>query len=160
MRVALVVLLIVLEGCGPTPSPPASVQRASGTAPAATQAADATLTADPAASRGTFRFDVENNASVGVVVSVASDTAVVMPGFAPGQRGTISIPLLNPGSGIAVEIERPPCRLLARGMYPSGASFTLLVTDGPAGTVRLSTRAATFATPVPLPSNSLVGCGG
>jgi hypothetical protein len=46
-------------------------------------------------------------------------------------------------------------------MYIAPSPFTLLVEDGPqSGSVQLSTRAGTSSTPIPLPSNSLVGCGG
>ena len=151
MRLALVAILIVLEACSATPNPSAPVQRSvPGTA----------LPVQPATSPGNFRVDVENEASVGVVVSVASDTATLMPGFEPGERGTISIPLLNPENGITVEIQGPGCRVIASGRYPSSVSFTLLVTDGPAGTVQVSRRSWTFVPPLPLPANSLVGCGG
>jgi hypothetical protein len=108
-----------------------------------------------------FSFDVENRASIGVIVSVASDTAATLPGFEPGQRGTISIKLLNPANGIGVEIQGAECRLLASAMYPTPGAFTLVVDDGAeAGAVELSTRPGAVATPIPLPSNSLIGCGG
>jgi hypothetical protein len=113
------------------------------------------------ASPTTFSFDVENRSSIGVIVSVASDTAATMPGFEPGQRGTISIKLLNPVNGIGVEIQGTGCRLLASEMYPTPGSFTLVVDDGAGtGTVKLSTEPKTAPQPIPLPSNSLVGCGG
>jgi hypothetical protein len=96
-----------------------------------------------------------------VIVSVATDTAATLPGFEPGQRGTISIALLNPQNAISVEIQGPECRLLESARYPTPSPFTLLVTDGPQpGTVKLSTRAGAASTPIPLPSNGLVGCGG
>lgn len=105
--------------------------------------------------------DVENRASIGVVVSVASDTAATLPGFEPGQRGTISISLRNPHNGISVEIQGTECRLLASAMYPTPSPFTLLVENGAqSGSIQLSTRAGESSTPIPLPSNSLVGCGG
>jgi hypothetical protein len=115
----------------------------------------------PPTSPTVFAFDVENHASVAVVVSVASDTAATLPGFEPGQRGTISIPLRNPQNGIAVEIQGTECRLLASATYQTPPRFTLLVEDGPqAGSVKVSTRSGASTTPIPLPSNSLVGCGG
>jgi hypothetical protein len=96
-----------------------------------------------------------------VIVSVASDTAATLPGFDPGQRGTISISLRNPQNGISVEIQGTEWRLLASAMYPTPSPFTLLVDDGAqTGSVNLSTRAGGSSAPIPLPSNSLVGCGG
>ena len=85
-----------------------------------------------------FSFDVENHASIGVVVSAASDTAATMPGFEPGQRGTIAIPLLNPENGIRVEIQGSGCSELAVALYPATEPFTLLIDDGAEdGTVEL-----------------------
>lgn len=162
MQRALAALLIATGACSPAPSPsaqpPTSVPSAT---LAATHVTTTTPTVEPAASPISFSFDVESRASIGVVVSVASDTAATMPGFEPGQRGTISISLLDPNNGISVEIQGSECRLLASANYPTPVPFTLLVDDGPqAGTVQLSTRAGTSRTPMPLPSNSLVGCGG
>jgi hypothetical protein len=95
------------------------------------------------------------------VVSVASDRAATLPGFEPGQRGTISISLRDPQNGISVEIQGTGCRLLAGETYIAPSPFTLLVEDGPqSGSIKLSTRAGVSSTPMPLPSNSLVGCGG
>jgi hypothetical protein len=108
-----------------------------------------------------FSFDVENRATIGVVVSVASDAAATMPGFEPGQRGTISIKLFNPTNGIGVEIQGVGCRLLASAMYPTPGPFTLVVEDGAdAGAIRISTVTGTAEAPIPLPTNSLEGCGG
>jgi hypothetical protein len=109
----------------------------------------------------TFSFDVENESRLGVVVSVVSDDAALLPGFAPGQRGTISIPMLNLQNGIGVEIQDGKCRLLAQGNYPTPKPFTLVIEDGPTpGTIRLTTRSDVSTSPIPLPSNSLEGCGG
>jgi hypothetical protein len=108
-----------------------------------------------------FSFDVENRASIGVIVGVASDTAAVLPGFEPGQRGTISIRLLNPQNGIGVEIQGSGCRLLASAIFPTPLPFTLVVEDGAdAGGVKLSTVEGVSATPIPMPTNALVGCPG
>jgi hypothetical protein len=166
MRRMLAGLLVALGACSPTPSPIAPALTAAPPAPVAatptsTQRTSTHRTPAPTASLASFRFDVENHASVGVVVSVASDTAATMPGFEPGQRGTVSIALRNPQNGISVEIQASECRVLAEGRHPTPVPFTLLVEDGPeAGTVRLSTRAGASGTPIPLPANSLVGCGG
>jgi hypothetical protein len=162
MRRTLTALLITLAACSPIPGPsakpPASLPTPTA---AATPGSTARPAAKPTASPFTFSFDVENRASIGVVVPIVSDTAATMPGFEPGQRGTISISLRNPENGIGVEIQGNECRLLTSGMYPTPVPFTLLVEDGPeAGTVQLSTRAGASSTPIPLPSNSLVGCGG
>jgi hypothetical protein len=161
-RRALMVLVIALGACGPAPSPseqpPTPVPSAT---LVATPVTPTRPTTEPTTSPISFSFDVENRASVGVIVSVASDTAATMPGFEPGQRGTISIALLNPENGISVEIQGSECRLLASAMYPTPVPFTLLVENGPEpGAVKLSTRAGTSRTPMPLPSNSLIGCGG
>lgn len=162
MRRVLAVLLIALGACSPAPSTPAPpLTSVPSSTLAATLGTTTTPTTESTSSPITFRFDVENHASVGVVVSVDSDAAATMPGFDPGQRGTISIPLLDPENGISVEIQGTECRLLASAMYPTPVPFTLLVEDGAeAGTVQLSTRAGASSTPLPLPSNSLVGCSG
>jgi hypothetical protein len=162
MRRTLAALVITLGACastpGPTAEPPTSLPSATATTASAT--GTPSTNASPA-SPTVFAFDVENHASIGVVVSVASDAAATLPGFEPGQRGTISIPLRNPQNGIAVEIQATECRLLASAMYPTPLPFTVLVVDGPqSGSVKLSTRAGASSTPIPLPSNSLVGCGG
>jgi hypothetical protein len=166
MRRALAVFLVTLGACAPTPSPtsqpPTSLPSATVAATPATRTPPFNPPPNPpTASPTIFTFDVENHASIGVVVSVASDTAATLPGFEPGQRGTVSISLRNPRNGISVEIQGTECRLLASAMYPTPSPFTLLVEDGPqSGSVKLSTRAGASSTPIPLPSNSLVGCGG
>ena len=116
---------------------------------------------DPSALPTTFSFDVENHATIGLVVAVVSDVAARLPGFEPGQLGTISIPLKTPTVGIHIEIQgRGDCTVLAAKSYPT-AGFTLIIEDGPvAGTVSLSTRPGVAAVPIPLPSNTIVGCGG
>jgi hypothetical protein len=160
MRYAVAALLIALGACSPTPTPSRAPSRSADSSTLASTPGT-TPTTEPIPSRITFRFDVESHASVEVVVSVASDTAATMHGFAPGQRGTISIPLLDPANGISVEIQGSECRLLASGLYPRPVPFTLLLEDGPqAGTVQLSSRGGASSTPLPLPSSSLVGCGG
>lgn len=96
-----------------------------------------------------------------MIVSVASDAAAELPGFEPGQRGTISIALLNPLNGIGVEIQGVGCRLFVAGNFPTSRPFTLLIDDAAeAGNIRLSTVAGTSSPPLPLPANTLVGCGG
>jgi hypothetical protein len=166
MRRALAALLITLGACAPAPSPtsqpPTSLPSATVAATPATRTPPFNTPGNPpTASPTTFTFDVENHAIIGVVVSVASDTAATMPGFEPGQRGTISISLRNPQNGIAIEIQGSECRLLASARFPTPGSFTLLVEDGPqAGSIKLSTLAGASSTPIPLPSNSLFGCGG
>ena len=160
MRRTLAAILIMLEACAPAPSP-TSEQPTSLTSATAAPATTLVKTNPPAASPTVFAFDVENRASIGVVVSVASDTAATLPGFEPGQRGTIEIPLGNPQNGISVEVQGTECRLLASAMYPTPSPFTMLVMDGSlSGSVKLSTRDGASSTPIPLPSNSLVGCTG
>lgn len=134
------------------------------TVPLPTSVATETATpspTEPAPTPSTFTFDVENRAAVGVVVSVVSDYGATMPGFLPGQRGSVVIWLLNPRNGIGVEIQDGKCGLLASAQYPTPEPFTLLIDDGSkSGEIRLSTRKGASATAVPLPSNSLQGCGG
>lgn len=155
---AFVAVLVVVSACSsPQPSTNATAATAS---PTASSTAPLPSTG-PVPSPTSFSFDVENDASIGVVVSVASDTAATLPGFEPGQRGTISITLKNPQNGISVEIQGTECRLLASARYPTPSPFTLIVEDGPErGSVMLSTRDGASANPIPAPSNSLVGCGG
>ncbi len=165
MRVLVAVLMAALGACSPAPttSPHPTTPETTGSAlPSSSSPSTARVpTPKRSASPTTFSFDVENRASIGVIVSVASDTAATLPGFDPGQRGTISISLRNPQNGISVEIQGTECRLLASAMYPTPSPFTLLVDDGAqAGSVNLSTRAGASSAPIPLPSNSLVGCGG
>lgn len=166
MRRALAALIVTLEACGPSPSPtsepPTPLPSATVAATPATRTPPFLPSPNPpTASPTTFTFDVENHASIAVVVSVASDSAATLPGFEPGQRGTISISLRDPKNGISVEIQGTGCRLLASETYIAPSPFTLLVEDGPqSGSVRLSTRAGVSSTPMTLPSNSLVGCGG
>lgn len=171
MRIALAASLLTLWACASPPVPSSQPQ----TVPSSTAAVSSgsrTPSLDPSAkpampspspspSHFAFAFDVESHSSIGVVVGVASDTAATLPGFEPGQRGTISIGLLNPQNGISVEIQGTECRLLASAHYPTPIPFTLLVEDGPEpGTVTLSTRSGASSTPIPLPSNALVGCAG
>jgi hypothetical protein len=116
---------------------------------------------EPSPSPIVFNFDVENDSSVGVVVSVVSDVAAWLPGFEPGERGTVSIELGTPRNGIGIEIQDGKCGLLASGHYPTPTPFTLIIADGTKpGVVQLSTRAGAAASPMPLPSNPLAGCGG
>jgi hypothetical protein len=108
-----------------------------------------------------FSFDVENNSSVPVIVSYATDTEADLPGFLAGQRGTITVRMADPRNGLAVEIQRPGCVLLAEATYLAPDPFTLLIQDGPsAGTVKLGIRPWVVEPPMGLPSNDLVGCGG
>jgi len=108
-----------------------------------------------------FSFDVENRSHVPVIVSVASDDAAELPGFEPGQLGTVTIQLSNPQNGIGIEVQGVGCRVLAKATYPTPARFTLLIDDATTtGAITLSTREGPESSPLPLPSNSLVGCGG
>lgn len=108
-----------------------------------------------------FSFDVQNRSSVGVIVSVAGDAGATMPGFEPGQSGTVTVPLANAANGIHVEIQGGGCTVLATADYAMAAPFTLIVGDGAeAGSVKLSTLGSLSSTPIPLPSNGLIGCGG
>lgn len=154
-------LLVSLAACSPAPDPSTQPSHPVPTAIASATAASREPTPAPTASPITFMFDVENRSQVPVVVSVASDAGATMPGFEPGQLGTVSIPLLNPQNGVGVEVQGAECRLLAEDSFPTPVPFTLLVEDGAqAGTIRISTRAGASRTPTPLHSNSLVGCGG
>ena len=144
----------------PTPSagPPAGTSPVVEATVAATAPPPAT---EPTSSYFLFRFDVENRSRIGVVVSVASDTAAALPGFEPGQSGSITIPMLSPASTIGVEIQVGSCKVGASATYPRPTPFTLLILDGArSGEIVLSTRVGVSAAPIPLPSNSLLGCGG
>lgn len=108
-----------------------------------------------------FSFDVQNRSSVAVIVSATSDAGAVMPGFEPGQSGTVTVPIANPANGIGVEVQAPGCRVLATDNYPTPGPLTLVIMDGPQpGTVQLSTLRAVSSPPIPLPSNALIGCAG
>ena len=158
LKKALAAVVIWLAACSPLPTPSAPPPSA---VPVPSISAGPTATQVSPAPTITFNFDVENHSGLGVVVSVASDTEAAMHGFEPGQRGTISITLGNPQNGIGVEIQGSECRLLASGLFPTPGAFTLLVEDElPAGSIELLTRAGASETPLPLPSNALVGCGG
>jgi hypothetical protein len=159
--VALAALLFLLAACGPAPTSSAQPSSPVPTADPSASVPSIEPTTAPTASPTIFSFDVENRSQVPVIVSIASDTGAVLPGFEPGQRGTISIPLLNPQNGIGVEVQGVGCQLLASGAFPTPAPFTLVVEDAVgAGNVQLSTVAGAASTPIPLPTNSLVGCGG
>jgi hypothetical protein len=161
----MLALLIGLAACGPAPIPspvPAAsfpTPAASSPTPAPTPASVPTPT--PATARAIFSFDVENDSSVPVIVSVATDAAATLPGFLPGQRGTISLDMIDPSNGLAVEIQRHPCILLAEDTYLAPEPFTLLIQDGPnPGSIELGTRPGVVQPSMPLPSNDLIGCGG
>ena len=115
----------------------------------------------PAPTESTFSFDVENRSRVPVVVSATSDAGATMAGFEPGQRGTMSLPLRFPQNGVRIEVQGTECRLLASGNFSTPEPFTLLVEYAAgAGNVQLATVAEVSVTPLPLPTNALVGCGG
>jgi hypothetical protein len=157
LRWTLAALIVGLAACTSVPSPSAQPSLTA-LSPTATPTP---VPAPPSSVPTTFRFDVENHASVGVVVSVVSDVAAWLPGFEPGQSGTILIALGNAQNGILIEIQDGKCGLLAKASYPTPTSFTLIVEDAStAGTVRLSTREGIAPTSLPLPSNDLQGCGG
>ena len=158
----LVIAILAVAACS-------TVQPSSAPATAAiatiqpTLGATALATAPPAPSptNTAFHFDVVNRTGGSVVVSVASDVAAELPGFAPGQSGTIEIELGNPTNGIGVEIQDGKCGVLATATYPTPTPFTLVIENaGESGHLRLSTQPGTAASPIPLPSNSIVGCGG
>jgi hypothetical protein len=87
--------------------------------------------------------------------------AATLPGFLPGQRGTISLDMIDPSNGLAVEIQRHPYILLAEDTYLAPEPFTLLIQDGPnPGSIELGTRPGVVQPSMPLPSNDLIGCGG
>jgi hypothetical protein len=159
--VAVLSAVLAVVACS-TQVPPSQSESASPIAVASRVVpTQAEATTSPTEWSGIFSFDVENRSHLPVIVSVTSDTAAVLPGFEPGQRGTVSIPLLNPQNGIGIELQGVGCRLLAKGFYPTPLPFTLLVEDtAGSGKVTLSTVAGAASSPLPLPSNSLVGCGG
>jgi hypothetical protein len=97
---------------------------------------------------------------VNAVVSVVSDYAASMPGFAPGERGTIVIDGADPHNGIYIEIQDGQCGLLATARYPTPTPFTLVIENGSAGAVRLATHSGLASSRIPLPSNGITGCSG
>lgn len=121
----------------------------------------ATLIAEPSQTPGltAFSFDVANHSSIAVWVDSATEGAGGgAAGFEPGQRGTISTLLLNM---VGVEVSNSACELLATATYPNPGLFTLVIENGSkAGTIKLSTRTATAADTIPLPSNSIHCQGG
>jgi hypothetical protein len=103
----------------------------------------------------TFAFDVENRTQRTLIVSVASDGAATMPEFAGGQRGTVSITILNPTNGIGVEIIEGPCALVGEATLPTPIPFTLVIENGSDPTsVTLSTLPNVGATPMPQPAEA------
>lgn len=163
-RVALLGALVVASCTStPSPAPPTAIPQASPSA-VATIAHGCCRTPDPTPTPEPtviFSFDVENHSTVSVVVSVVSDLAASLPGFEPGQRGTISLPMVNPRNGIFIEFQAGECAVIATAQYPTPDPFTLVIDDGAkAGTITLSTRSGTTPTPMPLPSNTLEGCIG
>jgi hypothetical protein len=71
------------------------------------------------------------------------------------------IRLQNLRDGIGVDFQDGKCGLLATAQYPTVNPFTLLIDDASkSGAIRLSTREGVSSTAIPLPSNSLQGCGG
>ena len=160
-------LLFAVAACSPAPSPSVQPPTAStqSPSPVLTRVPSATVTSPltpaPTASPTAFAFDVENRSHVAVVVSAGSDAAGTWAGFESGQRGTIVISLFNLQNGIGVEVTGGGCSVLASGSFPTLAPFTLLVEDGAGrGEVKLSAVAGAASTPLPLPTNSLHGCGG
>jgi hypothetical protein len=161
--IAVATIAVVLANQPQSPLLGSAKPRSTGAVATITATTTATpLPTEPSPSPITFSFDVENHSSVGVVVSVVSDKAHLLPGFEPGQRGTISIPVYDLQNGIGIEIQDgKACGLLAKRLYPTPVPFTLIVTDGAQpGSVLLSTRAGAVESPMPLPSNPLYGCLG
>lgn len=122
-------------------------------------AASATSSAAPFV---VVRFDVMNRSGQAVVMSVASDAGADMPGFLPGESGTVYIPVRTAASEIQIEVlSQPNCVPSASASYSLGFPFTLLIDDG--ATARwlvLGTDPGIFTTPKPLPVNSVHCPGG
>lgn len=117
----------------------------------------------PASGPMVFHIGVENRSSTPIVVSIASDTAAVMPGFEPGDRGTISIALLDPANGIGLEVLGPPpdCRLLAEGIIPTPVPIEIIVHEGARpGRIEVSMEQSGSQVTIPLPRNDLFCSGG
>jgi hypothetical protein len=156
LRVVPVALLAVACTATPPPSTPVAVPLS----PALTSPVHATDFVTPRPSSFRFRFDVHNEATIPVIVSVASDAGATLPGFEPGDRGSIVIPLLNPLDGIHVEIQAGGCFLLASANLPTPDPFVLTIEDGIGRTVTLRVNGEVSPEPIPLPSKGLVGCSG
>jgi hypothetical protein len=114
------------------------------------------------ASAFVLRFDVMNRSSRSIVVSFASDAGADMPGFLPGEQGTVYAPLRTRTSVAGVELlAHPSCRFFAGASISMGYGELLLVDDDPAGTgLTLSFDPGLFVTPQPLPVNGVHCPGG
>jgi hypothetical protein len=103
--------------------------------------------------------NIVNRSHRSLVVSLATDLGGAMPGFLPGERGTVHLALGQPDNGVGVEVlghETSPCRDLVKADYPSTASFSLFIDDaaGSPGVV-LSTGPFEPAKTAPPPANGL-----
>ena len=159
MRWGFVAVAVLLAACNatppvePSPSTPGPVVQRPTVEPTASPTPEPSLT--------TFWFDVENHSRMTVVVSVVSDRAAQVPGFGPGQRGSIWLTLVNPQNGISIEFQGPECSLIGTARYPTPEPFTLLITDGDrSGAISWSTQPGISETHIPLPTDQLGGCGG
>jgi hypothetical protein len=160
-RAGLFASLLVFASCSsvepPSPSTsPVSASTLPTSEPTPTSSAEPEATS-PSPTR--FRFDVVNRSGADVVVSVASDYEADLIGFAAGQSGTVVVQLGNPLNGIGIEVQGAQCAVLATANYPTTSPFTLVIGKvGESGQLQLSTRTGTASSPIPLPSNSIVGC--
>jgi hypothetical protein len=115
------------------------------------------------ASQYVLRFDVMNRSSQAIVVSVSSDAGADMPGFLPGEQGTVYAPLRSTASVVSVELlAHPSCRFFAGASISLGYGEMLLVDDDAAAGqgLALSFDPGLFAAPQPLPVNDVRCPGG
>lgn len=166
----LVAAVFALAACS-APLPPASdgppgqslgtqsLETQSLETPASPVSFAATPSPSPAESVSDLAITIVNRSSLALVVSVANDVAGAMPGFLPGQQGTVVLPLGAVDNGIGVEVYgASDCKTIASAFYPS-EPLTLFVDDDGSG-VRLSAGPIGAASPAPLPANSLRCPGG
>ncbi|HYO42956.1 MAG TPA: hypothetical protein VES19_07115, partial [Candidatus Limnocylindrales bacterium] len=101
---------ITFEATGLESTMPTAATRFQGNLPAFM----ANRVAGSSASTFVLRFDVMNRSSQAVVVSVSSDAGADMPGFLPGEQGTVYAPLRTRTSVAGVELlAHPSCRFFA-----------------------------------------------
>ncbi|HYO44339.1 MAG TPA: hypothetical protein VES19_14170, partial [Candidatus Limnocylindrales bacterium] len=114
------------------------------------------------ASAFVLRFDVMNRSSRSIVVSFASDAGADMPGFLPGEQGTVYAPLRTRTSVAGVELlAHPSCRFFAGASISMGYGEMLLIDDDATGTgLTLNFDPGLFVAPQPLPVNGVHCPGG
>ena len=89
------------------------------------------------------------------MISVVSDSTGLMPGFLPGQGGTLEIEA-GVDNGVIVEAMRATdCERIASSAYDSNVSFLLTIQDGDDNGVSLLPGPAEWVGLSSLPKNGL-----